>query len=288
MDVGHLLTAMATPFDGKGNVDFQKISQLIDWLIRKKTSALVVTGTTGESPTLTKEEKVALWTHVVKETGGRIPVIAGVGTNNTRETIEMAKKAEQSGVDGLMCVVPYYNKPNEEGVLQHISAVTNAVQLPMMLYHIPGRTGVKLSVDGLAAICSLPNVFAVKESSGDLAQVSELISRVPGVNVYSGDDDLALPMAAVGAKGVVSVASHIVGEELDHMLTAFQRGNTVEAARIHRMLSPLMKALFIAPNPVPVKTALQLCGLDVGSVRLPLTPLTNDERELLQTILGKK
>ncbi|TDQ39701.1 4-hydroxy-tetrahydrodipicolinate synthase [Aureibacillus halotolerans] len=287
MDAGHLLTAMVTPFNNKGNVDFQKTTQLIEWLIRKKTTALVVTGTTGEAPTLTKEEMQALWAYTVKEVDGRIPVIAGVGTNDTKESIFLAKKAKLAGVDGIMAVVPYYNKPSEEGIFQHFKAILDEVDLPLMVYHIPSRTGVKMSVDGLVAIAELPGIFAVKESSGDFATVSELITRVPSLAVYTGDDYLALPMSAVGAKGVVSVAAHIVGEEMDHMLTALARGNTVEAARIHRLLMPVFTGMFLAPSPVPVKTALQLSGLDVGGVRLPLAQITQDERTQLQQLLGK-
>jgi 4-hydroxy-tetrahydrodipicolinate synthase len=284
---GKIVTAMVTPFDRKGNVDFAKTTKLIDYLLENGTDSLVVAGTTGESPTLTTEEKVALFRHVVSVVNGRVPVIAGTGSNNTRASIELTKKAEEIGVDAVMLVAPYYNKPNQEGLYQHFKAIAESTSLPVMLYNIPGRSVVNISVDTIVRLSEIPNIVAVKDASGNLDAMTEIIARTrDDFLLYSGDDGITLPVLSIGGAGVVSVASHIIGNEMQQMIAAFEAGELAKAAKLHQKLLPIMKGLFAAPNPVPVKTALQLKGLDVGSVRLPLVPLTEQERIELMNLLN--
>ncbi|KIQ93579.1 Dihydrodipicolinate synthase [Anoxybacillus thermarum] len=283
---GQIATAMVTPFDNKGNIDFAKTTQLVNYLIENGTDSLVVAGTTGESPTLTTEEKLALFRHVVEVVDGRVPVIAGTGSNNTRASIELTKKAEEIGVDAVMIVAPYYNKPNQEGIYQHYKAIAESTSLPVMVYNIPGRAVVNISVETIVRLSQIPNVVAVKDASGNLDAMTEIIAKTrDDFMLYSGDDGLTLPVLSIGGSGVVSVASHIIGNEMKQMIQAFMSGNNKEAAKLHQRLLPIMKALFAAPSPVPVKTALQMKGLDVGSVRLPLVPLTEQERLQLMHVL---
>lgn len=279
---GRVSTAMVTPFDKKGHVDFTKTTQLINHLIENGTDSLVVAGTTGESPTLTKEEKLALFKHVVKVVDKRIPIIAGTGSNDTYASVEMTKKAEQIGVDAVMVVAPYYNKPNQEGLYQHFKTVAESTSLPVMVYNIPGRSVVNIAPETVIRLSQIPNIKAVKEASGDLNSMTAIITGTDeDFLLYSGDDGLTLPAMAIGAAGVVSVASHVIGIEMQSMISSFLEGNVGEAAAKHQKLLPLMEGLFAAPSPVPVKTALQLKGIDTGSVRLPLVPLTEQERAAL-------
>lgn len=284
---GRVLTAMVTPFDRKGHVDFAKTTQLINYLIENGTDSLVIAGTTGESPTLSKEEKLALFSHVVKVVDKRIPVIAGTGSNNTYASIELTKKVEQIGVDAILVVAPYYNKPNQEGLYQHFKAIAEATSLPVMVYNVPGRTVVTISPDTIIRLTKIDNIVAVKEASGDLNAMTTIIANTPDdFLLYSGDDAITLPVLSIGGAGVVSVASHVIGNEMQEMIKAFLDGENEKAAQWHQQLLPLMQGLFAAPSPAPVKTALQLKGLDVGSVRLPLVGLNEQERSALQKLLN--
>lgn len=286
MDFGRIGTAMVTPFDSKGNIDFAKTTKLIQFLIKNGSDCLVVSGTTGESPTLTTEEKVALFRHVAKEVNGRIPVIAGTGNYNTYASIELTKKAEEAGVDGIMLVAPYYNKPDQEGLYEHFKTIANATSLPVMIYNIPGRSVVNVDVDTIVELSKIDNIVAVKEASGDLNAMTQIISRTDkNFKLYSGDDNLTLPILSIGGDGVISVASHVIGKEMQEMITAYQSGDTARAAFIHQNLLPIMKGVFIAPSPTPIKTALQIMGIDVGSVRLPLVPLSEEKRMILTNLL---
>jgi 4-hydroxy-tetrahydrodipicolinate synthase len=287
MELGRVGTAMVTPFDNKGNVDFSRTTQLVEYLPTNGTDSLVITGTTGESATLTTEEKIALFQHVVKVVDGRIPVIAGTGTNNTHASISLTKKAEAAGVDGIMLVVPYYNKPNQEGLFQHFKAIAMSTNLPVMLYNIPGRSAVNMSVDTIVRLSLIDNIVAVKEASGDLTAMTEIITRTSDdFQLYSGDDGITLPVLSIGGNGIISVASHIIGNEMQDMIRSYENGEVSKAAKIHQRLLPVMKAMFIAPNPSSLKTALQIKGLDMGSVRLPLVPLTEKERNELAQVLS--
>ncbi len=276
---------MVTPFDQKGNIDFSKTEKLVNYLIANGSDALIVCGTTGESPTLTTEEKLAMFQFVVEKTDGRIPIIAGTGGNNTYASVELTKKATVLGVDGIMAVVPYYNRPSQDGLYAHFQEIAEATTLPVMLYNVPGRTSVNMTAETTIALSEIANITSVKEASENLEQIGEIIERTEDdFRVYSGDDSLTLPVMAIGGDGVVSVASHIIGNEMQTMIQAFKRGDVHQAAGLHRSLLPAMKSLFIAPNPTCVKVALQLKGLDVGSVRLPLVPPGVEQR---QTIAAK-
>lgn len=282
---GRVSTAMVTPFDHKGHIDFPKTTQLINHLIENGTDSLVIAGTTGESPTLTKEEKLALFKHAVKVADKRVPVIAGTGSNNTYESIELTKKAEQIGVDAIMIVAPYYNKPNQEGLYQHFKAIAENTSLPVMVYNIPGRSSVNILPETIIRLSEIPNIAAVKEASGDLNAMAKIIANTDeDFMLYSGDDGLTLPCMAIGGTGIVSVASHVIGNEMQEMITAYLNGENEKAAKIHQKILPIMEGLFAAPSPVPVKTALQLRGLGVGSVRLPMVPLTEQERSAVAAL----
>ncbi|MDQ0161790.1 4-hydroxy-tetrahydrodipicolinate synthase [Aeribacillus alveayuensis] len=286
MNFGKISTAMVTPFDNNGNIDFDKTTKLVEYLINHGTESLVVAGTTGESPTLTSEEKIALFKHVVHVVNKRIPVIAGTGSNNTKASIELTKKAEETGVDAVMLVTPYYNKPNQDGLYQHFQAIAESTSLPVMLYNVPGRTAATLAPETVIKLSNIENIVAVKEASGNIEAMTKIIAETPeDFALFSGDDSLSIPVMSIGGKGVVSVASHIIGDEMQEMLSAFHSGDVQKAAKLHQQLLPIMKQLFAAPSPVPVKTALQIKGLDVGSVRLPLVPLTQEEREDLTKVL---
>lgn len=287
MNFGQIVTAMVTPFNAQGDIDFEATKNLIEYLIANGSDSLVVSGTTGESPTLTTEEKVALFKFTVEVVSGRVPVIAGTGSNSTRESIELTMSAEDVGVDGIMLVAPYYNKPCQEGLFQHFQAIAAATSLPIMLYNVPGRTVVNIDVDTVIRLSAILNIIAIKEASGNLDAMAEIIEQTPTeFLLYSGDDGLTIPVLSIGGAGVVSVSSHIIGNEMQTMIKNFKMGNIKEAAADHRKLLPVMKALFAAPNPSPVKAALNLNGIPVGGVRLPMIPLNDGQLHSLQRTLA--
>ncbi len=286
MDFGRIGTAMVTPFDNKGNIDFAKTTQLVNYLIENGTDTLVVSGTTGESPTLTTEEKVALFKHVVETADKRVPVVAGTGGNNTHASIELTKKAEEAGVDAIMLVAPYYNKPNQAGLYQHFKTIADSTSLPVMLYNIPGRSVVRISAETIIELSKVSNIVALKDATGDLPGMTEIIANTSDDFVlYSGDDGLTLPCLAIGGTGVISVASHVIGNEMQEMTAAFEEGDLKKAAALHQKLLPVMKAVFAEPSPAPVKTALQIKGMDMGSVRLPLVPVSEETRSMLVKLI---
>ncbi|MEH7109058.1 4-hydroxy-tetrahydrodipicolinate synthase [Bacillus sp. JJ1764] len=286
MNFGQVLTAMVTPFNDNGEVDFDATKNLVNYLIDNGTDGLVVAGTTGESPTLSSEEKVTLFKFVVEVVNGRVPVIAGTGSNNTHASIKLSKQAEEVGVDGVMLVVPYYNKPSQEGLYQHFKAIAESTSLPVVLYNIPGRSVTNLSVETVVRLSHINNIVAVKEASGTLDAMAAIIDQTPDdFTLYSGDDGLTLPVLSIGGAGVISVASHIIGNEMQEMIHLFKNGQVKEAAAAHRTLLPTMKALFAAPNPTPVKAALNIKGIPVGGVRLPLVPLDETEKHALELVI---
>lgn len=286
MNFGQLITAMVTPFDEQGEIDFAATRNLIHHLLENGSECLVVAGTTGESPTLTQQEKVNLFEFTVQVVAGRVPVIAGTGSNNTRESIELTRLAETAGMDGVMLVVPYYNKPSQEGMYQHFKVIAESTSLPVMLYNIPGRSSVNMSPETIIRLAEIPNIVAVKEASGNLDTMAEIIEHTPShFALYSGDDGLTLPVLSIGGAGVVSVAAHIIGPEMKSMIGHFNNGRTLEASTLHRRLLPIMKELFAAPNPSPVKAALNLEGVPVGGVRLPMLPLTDVQLNSLNRVL---
>ncbi|WP_413377554.1 4-hydroxy-tetrahydrodipicolinate synthase [Paenibacillus taichungensis] len=291
MDFGRLITAMVTPFNEQGEIHWEETARLIDYLIEdQKSETLVISGTTGESPTLSDKEKVELFEFAVKHTAGRCKIIAGTGSNNTAHSIHLTQDAERAGVDGVLLVVPYYNKPSQEGMFRHFEAIANATKLPVMLYNVPGRTAASLSAATTLRLAQIPNIVATKECVS-LEQVTQIAAGAPGhFRVYSGDDASGLPAIAVGAYGIVSVASHVVGAEMKQMIDAYFGGAPVQAAQIHQKLFPVFKGLFECPqplpNPVAVKYALTLRGLNVGSVRLPLIAATEDEQGFIRALFN--
>ncbi|MBU5595069.1 4-hydroxy-tetrahydrodipicolinate synthase [Amphibacillus sp. MSJ-3] len=287
MNFGQLLTAMVTPFDENNQIDYEKVTDLMHYLIDNGSDGLVIAGTTGESPTLTYEEKISLFKHAVKVADGKYPIIAGTGSNNTVDSIQLTKAAEEIGVDALLLVTPYYNKPNQAGLYQHFTAIAEATKLPIMLYNIPGRTMVHLNVETIIELSKIDNIVSVKESSGNLDNIAKIIEETDDdFTVYSGDDSLTLPMKSIGGAGVVSVASHIIGNEFKNMLIKFDSGDVKGAARLHRKLLPIMQGLFMAPSPAPVKAALRMKGIDVGHVRLPLVNVSEAEEQLIRDLLS--
>ncbi len=269
---GRVLTAMVTPFSEDGSVDYAVAERLADHLVNNGSDGLVVCGTTGESPTLSWQEEYQLYKTVREAVAGRAKVVAGTGSNSTSEAIEATRHACDLGLDGSLQVVPYYNKPSQQGLYQHFSQIAAAVpDLPIMLYNIPGRTGCALEVETTARLAKISNIVAIKEASGSLDQASQVRYHTPAeFGIYSGDDSLTLPVLAVGGCGVVSVASHLVGPQIQAMVQAYEAGKTRLATEIHLTLLPLFKVLFIDTNPVPVKVALAQQGWPVGKVRSPL------------------
>lgn len=283
---GRIITAMITPFRDDGALDLEGVRLLARQLVESGSEGLVVGGTTGESPTLTHEEKLTLFRTVKEVVGDQAAVIAGTGSNNTAASEALTAEATALGVDGVMLVTPYYNKPSQEGLYQHFLACARATSLPVMLYNVPGRTGVNLLPETVVRLAAVENVVALKEASGNLDQASEILRLVPPhFRVYSGDDSLTLPLVAIGAYGVVSVASHLVGKELQAMVNGLVAGRVAEAQAIHRRLFPLFKALFMAPNPVPIKAALALLGRPAGRPRPPLVALSESEEATLRRVL---
>jgi len=284
--VGQVLTAMITPMKADGSVDYKQAVRLAEFLVNNGSDGLVVGGTTGESATLTFDEKVQLFTDIVNELGGTTEVIAGTGSNDTAASIALTKAAEKAGVDGIMLVTPYYNKPSQEGLYQHFKAIAENSSLPIMLYNVPGRTNVNLLPETVARLAEIPNIIAIKEASGDLEQVSYLRTLTPDdFLIYSGDDALTLPILSIGGCGVVSVAAHLVGRRIKSMIEAFLAGRVQEATSIHLELIQIFRTMFIATNPVPVKRSLEYLGIDTGPVRLPLVDLTEEQAEMIKETL---
>ena len=283
---GYVITAMVTPMDRQLAVDYDRAAALAKRLVDSGSDGLVVCGTTGESPTLTDEEKVRLFRTVREAVGGRAKVIAGTGTYNTAHSIHLTREAERAGCDGVLLVNPYYNKPSQEGLYQHFKAVAESTQLPVMLYNIQSRTSVNCEPATIARLAEIRNIVAVKEASGSLDQMSQIRKLTPPeFHLYSGDDSLTLPLLAVGGTGIVSVAGHLAGREIKAMIQAFQAGDVHQALGLHLRLWPLFKVLFITTNPTPVKAALALAGFDVGGLRLPLVEATAKEREQIAMVL---
>ena len=284
---GRILTAMVTPFQENGEVDYELAIKLSNHLCENGSDGIVLCGTTGESPTLSWAEQHNLFVAVKGSLNPRSKVIVGTGSNCTSEAVEATKKAYEFGADGALVVVPYYNKPPQEGLYKHFSSIAaEASDLPLMLYNIPGRTGCNLLPTTVNKLMNFPNILSIKAASGRIEEVTELRAACGSkLSIYSGDDSLLLPMLSVGAVGVVSVASHIVGLQLKTMIESFQKGEISIALDIHEKLQPLFKALFETTNPIPIKAALELRGWQVGSPRNPLTPLIKEKRESLLQII---
>lgn len=283
---GRLLTAMVTPMTADLSVDYERAADLARRLVASGSDGLVVSGTTGESPTLSVTEKLKLFEVVVKAVGDKATVIGGTGSYNTAETIELSHKAEATGVHGLLLVTPYYNKPPQEGLYRHFKAVAEATKLPCVLYNVPSRTSINLAASTTVRLAQIPNIVGIKEC-GDLGQLTEILSEAPeGFKVWSGDDAATLPYLALGAYGIISVAAHVVGPQMQEMIQAYLAGQNAQAAAWHQRLHPVFKGLFTVTNPVLVKAALDLTGFPVGPLRPPLVDATEREREALREVLA--
>lgn len=286
MKSGQVFTAMITPMAKDHSVNYAAAVELAQRLGENGSDGVVLSGTTGESPTLSFDEKVKLFESVTDALGGQMTIIAGTGSNNTEETIALTKAAEQVGVDGIMLVTPYYNKPSQAGLYEHFSTVAKKTSLPIMLYNVPGRTNANILPETVARLAKIENIVSIKEASGNLEQVSVLKTLVPeDFLIYSGDDALTLPILSVGGAGVVSVVSHLVGREIKAMISAFCAGKTAEALEIHLQLMPLFQTMFLTTNPVPVKRALEYVGFETGPLRLPLVDLTESEAQTIKDVL---
>lgn len=283
---GRLVTAMVTPFNERLEIDYDKTERLIDHLVETGTEGIVVSGTTGESPTLSRAEKLDLFKHVVSYAKGKCHIIAGTGSNDTASSIEFTQSVQAIGVDAIMLVAPYYSRPSQEGLYAHFKAVAEATELPVMLYNVPGRSAVNMTAETTLRLAQLQNVVCTKEASGNLAQMAQIIEHAPeGFELYSGDDGLTLPILSIGGVGIVSVASHVVGRQMTEMLDAFFSGNLTAAASQHRKLLPVFEGLFAYPSPGPTKVALEKMGVEVGGVRLPLVELNDQEKAFVYSLL---
>jgi 4-hydroxy-tetrahydrodipicolinate synthase len=283
---GKVLTAMVTPFRKDMSIDYGGAEKLAVYLADNGSDGLVIHGTTGESPTLTHEEEYELYGVVKKAVGKKVKVVAGTGSNSTATTIKSTKKAEEVGVDGAMIVLPYYNKPSQEGLYQHFKAVADNTSLPLIIYNIPGRCAINMNPDTVARLSKIKNYVGIKEASGNLDQVSAIRAVTSkDFKIWSGDDSLTLPILSVGGEGVISVASHLVGKEISKMVNSFHSGDVQGALKIHIKLLPIFKVLFITTNPVPVKAALELSGIKVGGTRLPLASISSEERAKIKKVL---
>ena len=284
--LGRLLTAMVTPFDAQGEVDYQQARRLALSLLDSGSDGVVVSGTTGESPTLSKEEKLRLFAETKSALGNRGTVVAGTGSYNTKEGQELTKEAEKTGVDACLLVVPYYNRPTQQGLWEHFKAIAQSTTLPCVIYNVPSRTVTNLAADTVIRLSQIDNIVGIKEASGNLGQIAGIIQGTrEDFLVYSGNDSDTYPILALGGYGVISVASHLVGIQIKDMMEKFLDGKPQEAAKIHRDLLPLVDALFIVPNPMPVKWALNYVGFPVGKPRLPLIEPNEKSADLIQVTL---
>ena len=287
---GRLLTAMVTPFNEDGSVNCEAAADFAEWLLANGSDGLVVEGSTGEAATMFMDEKIEVLKAVVERVNGRAPVIVGAGTNCTASTIELINAVEACGVDGLLVVGPYYNKPTQEGYYQHFAAVAKSTTLPIIVYNVPGRTGSNIEPKTIARLAAeFPNIVAVKEAAGNVAQTAELFRVIPeNVTIDSGDDGLILPFMSVGARGVISVLGNIGGQMLQDVMQLYSEGKVAEAAELNKKLVPLANSLFIESNPIPVKYAVtKVTGINAGAPRLPLTPISEAGKEKLDAVLAE-
>ncbi|HBF9032325.1 TPA: 4-hydroxy-tetrahydrodipicolinate synthase [Clostridioides difficile] len=275
--------ALVTPFTEDNNVNFEKLGELIEYHIENGTDALVVCGTTGEATTMSESEIFAVIKYTVEKVNKRIPVIAGTGSNNTMLSVHMSQEAEKLGVDGLLIITPYYNKTNEKGLKLHFETIANSVKLPIILYNVPGRTKVNIKPSVVAELAKIDNIVAVKEASGDLAQVAEIAKLVPkDFAIYSGNDDTILPLLSLGGSGVISVLANICPKETHDLVTKFFEGDIEGSKKLQLDMDALIAALFIEVNPVPVKTAMNILGFNVGDLRLPLAGMEETNLNVLK------
>jgi 4-hydroxy-tetrahydrodipicolinate synthase len=286
--IGRLITAMVTPFDEQGRVDYDQAKRLAKSLLDSGSDGMVVSGTTGESPTLTTEEKLRLFAEIKGAIGDRGAVVAGTGNYNTAESIELSKEAEREGVDALLLVVPYYNKPPQEGLYQHFKAIAQSVHIPCILYNVTSRTSLNMTHETTIRLSQIDNIVGIKEAGSDMDQIARIIDGArPGFRVWSGNDNETFYIMAMGGYGIVSVASHLVGNQIKHMMGLLLEGDVEKAGAEHRRLLALFKVLFVVSNPIPVKYSLNKVGFNVGKPRLPLVPADNRSAAQIDEVLSR-
>lgn len=276
--------AIVTPFDGD-KTNYDELGRLIEWHIENDTDAIVICGTTGEASTMPDEEHLAAIEYTVKKAAGRIKVIAGTGSNDTAHAVALSKRADEMGVDGLLQVTPYYNKASQKGLAAHFSAIANAVSVPVILYNVPSRTGVSISIDTLKELAKLENIVAIKEASGNISYTAKVAAEVPELYIYSGNDDMIVPIMSLGGKGVISVLANVMPKETHEMCAAYLDGDTAKATKMQLEYLDLINKLFIEVNPIPVKTAMRLMGWNVGALRMPLCDMEESNLEALKAAL---
>ncbi len=279
--------ALITPFTKDNQVNYKKLEELIEFQIANKTDAVIAAGTTAESSTLSAEERLKVIKFCIETVKKRIPVIAGTGTNNTAEAVEFSRKSYEYGADMVMAVTPYYNKGNESGIIDYYTKIADNVKCPVIIYSVPSRTGVKLSLNIIKALSEISNIQGIKEASGDISYAADIVNTAPKLNIYSGNDDMITPMMALGAKGVISVTSNIIPKENHDMVMNFINGNVNEAVKLQIKYIDLIRAMFIETNPAPIKEAMNIMGFDVGECRSPLGPLSSKNREHIKNIINK-
>lgn len=277
--------ALVTPFDENGDVNYSRLREILEFHVLNHTDAIIVTGTTGEGSTLSDEEKISVIEFTVDIINSRIPVIAGTGSNDTRHAVEFSKRVEKLGVDGLLVVTPYYNKGNENGIYEHYKAIAEGVKIPVILYNVPSRTGVNLSIPLLKRLAQIENITALKEASGNISYVAEVAREVPELDIYSGNDDMVVPVLSLGGKGVISVSANIIPDISHDMTVSFLKGDIKKARELQLKYNDLVNALFLETNPVPVKEAMNFLGYEVGNCRLPLGAMNESNRVRLTDIL---
>ncbi len=278
--------AIITPFKEDGSVNYERLGEMIDYQIANSTDAIIICGTTGEASTMTDEEHIECIRYAVEKTAGRVPVIAGTGSNDTKYAIELSKEAEAVGADALLLVTPYYNKTTQKGLIMHFTAIADAVNIPIILYNIPGRTGMAIEVNTVKKLAQHKNIVAIKEASGNISYCAKLLAECGDIiDVYSGNDDMIVPLMSLGAKGVISVASHIIPKEVHDMTQYCLDNNFAEATKLQLEYLDLINALFIEVNPIPVKEAVNMTGVNVGSCRMPLCDMTDEHKEVLRKTL---
>jgi len=289
INLGEVITAMVTPFDNDYNIDWKSTDKLMDYLIENGSDSLLLAGTTGESPALTDEEKIELFKFGKKKFGSKVKIIAGTGSNSTHHTIELSKKAAQAGADALLLVTPYYNKPTQSGLVNHFEEISNSVDIPMIVYNVPSRTCCNISSKTCVRISELKNIIGVKEASGDLRQIAEIIRDTDkdSFMVYSGNDGDTFAVMTLGGAGVISVASHIIGKEIKEMASLIKQGNMAGAADMHKKYLDVFYGIFMTTSPIPIKKALNLKGINVGPLRPPLYDMEPQEEETFSRLLSK-
>ena len=279
--------ALVTPFKADGSVDFEGLTKLLEMQIENKTDAIIICGTTGEASTMPDSEHLAVIKHAVKIVDGRIPVIAGTGSNDTAHGIELAKEAESLGVDGLLLVTPYYNKASKKGLIMHYSAIANSVKIPICLYNVPSRTGVNIPIDVLKELSKIDNIVAIKEASGNMSYAMKVAAEVPELDLYSGNDDMIVPFLSIGGKGVISVVSNILPLDTHNICEYYFKGEVEKSKDLQLKMLELINNLFIEVNPIPVKAAMNLMGLPSGNLRLPLCDIEDSNKEILKNSMIK-